>query len=790
MRQLLLRTAVLFAGFFYGLAALAATAELPVVTVEATAPTTDETGQKPGFLTLNRTGNTALALPVEFELSGSAKNQKDYEAIGPSVTIPAGASTATIRIKALGGSAKNPPPTIVLTLKPQRAYKVGAASTATVTMGDSRPALFTATLRPEPSASDSTAYGTATLLLAPDGLHAKLTVMYSNLTSPLVSSHLKMGSPGEDGIYLLNFRAGQRVTFDWDFHPNGQLSTADQQRALNNGKIYVGLDTKNHPAGELRGQLIRATGSQAFKAPPNPPALPGGPPSAQDAARFLMQASFGPKKDEIDDLTHKNFNAWLDEQMALAPSSHLEAMRADYAAFPPKTPKPKINNANRQVAWWKLSLTAPDQLRQRVAFALSEIFVISDQNDSIAGNPEGAAVFYDMLARDAFGNFLQLLEDVTLSPAMGSYLSHLRNAKADSKKGTSPDENYAREVMQLFTVGLNELQPDGTLKLGPDGLPIPTYNQDTIVEMAKIFTGWGFYSSAGKPNFYGARANYSQPMMFYPELHDDGPKTLIGGVKVPAKQGGLYDMAQALETLYRHPNAGPFICRRLIQRLVTSNPSPGYVYRVSQVFAHNGLGVRGDLGAVVRAILLDYEARAPQLLHNIGYGKMKEPLLQATALLRAFEASSKSGRYYFPNPEGALGQAALRSPTVFNFFEPDYVLPGPLAAAGLYAPEYQIFTDTTAITIPNQLHNFIYTPPQPADTALTLNLEPILSLAKTPDPLIDYLDLVFCGKEMSEKSRDRIKTALAALPPATTDLDRVRCALELTISSPDAVIQH
>jgi uncharacterized protein (DUF1800 family) len=202
------------------------------------------------------------------------------------------------------------------------------------------------------------------------------------------------------------------------------------------------------------------------------------------------------------------------------------------------------------------------------------------------------------------------------------------------------------------------------------------------------------------------------------------------------------------------------------------------------------MGARGDLGAVVRAILLDYEARSPALIHNIGYGKMKEPLLQATALLRAFDGTSKSGRYYLPNPEGQFGQAALRSPTVFNFFEPDYVLPGPLAAAGLYAPEYQIFTDTTAITIPNQLHNFIYTPAQPAETALTLKLEPLVTSAKTPDPLIDYLDAVFCGKNMSEKCRERIKAALAALPPATSDLERARCALELTVDSPDAVIQH
>ena len=255
-----------------------------------------------------------------------------------------------------------------------------------------------------------------------------------------------------------------------------------------------------------------------------------------------------------------------------------------------------MNNNNRQAAWWKIALTGPDQLRQRVsaifhhaaslmtenradrpgnwrrvAFALSEIFVVSDVNDILAGgNPEALANYQDLLARDAFGNFRQLLEDITLSPIMGSYLSHLRNAKADPAHATSPDENYAREVMQLFTIGLNELQPDGTLKLDAAGLPIPTYDQATIVETARVFTGWGFYSPAPKPNFRGARQNYFEPMMFYPAFHDDGEKVIVDGVKIrPRNEGGAKDLRLTLDTLFNHPNLAPFICRQLIQRLVT-----------------------------------------------------------------------------------------------------------------------------------------------------------------------------------------------------------------------------
>ena len=279
-------------------------------------------------------------------------------------------------------------------------------------------------------------------------------------------------------------------------------------------------------------------------------------------------------------------------------------------------------------------------------------------------------------------------------------------------------------------------------------------------------------------------------MMLYAEQHDDGPKTIVRGVKIPAGQGGAADLRVTLDTLFNHPNTGPFVCRQLIQRLVTSNPSPAYVYRVAQVFAQNGQGERGDLGAVIRAILLDYEARSPDVLRNFGYGKMKEPLLQATALLRAFNAAAANGRYPLQNPENSLGQAPLRSPTVFNFFEPDYVLPGPLAAAGLDAPEYQILTATTAISVPNQLRNFIYTPAKPNDATLVLKLDPLVALAKTPDELLAYLDLVFCAGAMSEKTRTVVTTTLNQMPPATGDLDRARSALELVVTSSDAAVQR
>ncbi len=796
------RFALVLSALALGSAHAAEKSAAPVVTLTATVATTDESGAKPGIVTVTRTGDLADPLTIALEFSGSAKAGVDFRELPNSLVLPAGEATGTITIIGRGDFEKEPARTVVVHLRSDDYYPLGSTKSATVTINDAPPKLFVAALRPTAEAPESTAYGTAVLLLSPDHSHARVTVDHANLSSPLAASHLKLGDPGSEGAYLINIPAGQRVTFEWAMQPSGTFTTEALQTALDQGKIYAVLDTKNHSTGELRGNFIHAAGSTKFQPPSAPPKQPNTPPTARDVARFLTQATFGPTKTDIDEFINptprpnqpkprpQTFAAWISEQMAIPASSHLEVMRADYRAFPPTNPRPRITNGNRMVAWWQLSTNAPDQLRQRVAFALSEIFVVSDVNDALANNAEAAGAYYDLLARDAFGNFRVLLEDVTLSPIMGAYLSHLRSPKADEKRSTSADENYAREVMQLFTIGLNELQPDGTYRLGTDGLPIPTYDQGTITETAKIFTGWGFYSPDPKPNFLGARPNHFQRMMLYSEQHDDGPKTIVGGVKIPAKQGGTADLRVTLDTLFNHPNTGPFICRQLIQRLVTSNPSPAYVYRVSQVFAQNAQGERGDLGAVIRAILIDYEARSPDVLKNFGYGKMKEPLLQATALLRAFKASAANGRYPLQNPEGSLGQAPLRSPTVFNFFEPDYVLPGPLAAAGLHAPEYQIFTDTTAISIPNQLRNFIYTSAKPNDAALVLKLDPLIALAKTPDELIAYLDLVFCAGAMSEKTRAVVIDTLNKLPPTTSDLDRARSALELVVTSCEAAVQR
>ncbi|HEY5552679.1 MAG TPA: DUF1800 domain-containing protein, partial [Opitutaceae bacterium] len=571
----------------------------------------------------------------------------------------------------------------------------------------------------------------------------------------------------------------------WTFKPSGVYTAVDLIQALKDGLIYVTIDTVNFTSGELRGNFIFATGSQAFVEPPDPPPLPGGVPTAGEAARFLSQATFGATLATIDQVVQSGYSAWIDSQIAIPASSHRAETAADFAANPTGGAgnNTRPGGVHRQAAWWKIVLKGNDQLRQRVAFALSEIFVVSDVNSTINNWQEGAANYCDILASHAFGNFRSLLEDVSLSPIMGTYLSHLRNAK--SANGSFPDENYAREVMQLFTIGLNQLQPDGSLKLDSFGLPMPTYDQTTITETAKVFTGWGFYSTQANPNFRTAPADFFNPMMIYPGSHENASKTIVGGIVLPANQGGAKDLDDTLDTLFYHTNAAPFFSRALIQRLVSSNPSPGYVYRVARVFEDNGSGVRGDLAAVVRAVLLDYEARAGDVTANPGYGKLKEPLLRMTSLMRAFDAVGSNNRFAISRPEQSIEQASLRAPSVFNFFEPTYVVPGALASAGLVAPEFQILTDTTAIGTPNYIYRFLFN----TVNGVSMDYSAWLPLASQPQQLTDTLDLVLAAGSSGQVARDTITAALNSLPASTSAADRVRSAAYLMLTSPGGSVQ-
>jgi uncharacterized protein (DUF1800 family) len=756
-----------------------------VVSVSATTPTTALGNPVPAAITFTRSGDLSAPLTVSYAMSGDAVSGIDYTGANGSVTFGAGSPSAVVSITPLA-STNTGSKIATLTVNANAAYSVATAS-AQVTLYYSAGTLYFANLRTSSSATASTAYGTATVQLSPDETTISATISYSNLSSGETDAHLFMQDGTTTGIYLFKLPAGTPASTTWVIKATAGYSVAQIVAALKAGNVYVELDTVNYPSGELNASLLSANGSQSFTPPAAPPALPSGAPTAQDAARFLMQATFGPTKAEIDALTQSTLDTWITNQMTLPASSHRTETVNDFNTYNTSPTTTKPTSTNRQESWWKIAVTGQDQLRQRVAFALSEIFVISDQNSTVGNWEEAVANYNDLLANDAFGNFRTLLEDVTLSPMMGVYLSSIKNSKATST--TEPDENYAREVMQLFTVGLNQLQPDGSLKLDASGLPIPTYDQTVVSTTARVFTGWQFHNAAPTKNNFRSGGSviddYVQPMTLNPNFHDTGAKTIIGGLQLPANQDGATDLKQTLDALFNHPNTGPFFCRQLIQRLVTSNPSPAYVYRVAKVFADNGSGVRGDLGAVVRAILLDYEARSTDVLRTPGAGKLKEPLLRMSALLRAFSGAADNGRYAM-NPDSSFGQSALHATTVFNFFTPDYVSPGVLGAAGLYAPEFQIVTGGTAITAPNTLYNTIYATRGATTIGLTYTVAPDPS---DPVALVDYLNLVLTANSMSSTIHDRIVAALTAMPKSTTTTEKYRSAIYLVVSTQSAAVQ-
>ncbi|MGE3927625.1 MAG: DUF1800 family protein, partial [Lautropia sp.] len=410
-----------------------------------------------------------------------------------------------------------------------------------------------------------------------------------------------------------------------------------------------------------------------------------------DASRFLTQATYGPTGAEIDRVMAADFDGWLEQEFAKPYSqTHLGYWRERIAAQPGGG-----NTEWLYYSFWRNALSADDPLRQRVAFALSQIFVVSLNDMNVSQYPRGVASYFDTLGSHAFGNFRDLIEAVSLHPMMGLYLSHLRNRGDD---GRVPDENYGREVMQLFTIGLHELNPDGTPKTDADGKTIDTYGNDDVTGIARVFTGFSWagpdrsdnrFNGGGSPSFPDRDIT---PMQAYPQFHSDQPKTFLG-ITCPGGVMPNVSLKCALDRLFTHPNTGPFFARQLIQRLVTSNPSPAYVGRVAAAFADNGDGVRGDLKAVLRALLLDPEARFAPAAGDAVYGKPREPLLRMTALLRAVGASSRSGQFRVGNtddPVNSLGQTAMRSPSVFNYWRPGYTPPNSeLAAQGLDAPELQ-----------------------------------------------------------------------------------------------------
>ncbi|MEY2844423.1 MAG: hypothetical protein RI920_2460, partial [Pseudomonadota bacterium] len=430
---------------------------------------------------------------------------------------------------------------------------------------------------------------------------------------------------------------------------------------------------------------------------------------ARSAVRFLNQATFGATDAEVAKVEKDWRWGWMQAQFAMPITEthwgRVKARQAIWLSQGTVAAPRDIKDAPGVLfdySTWESYFTAPDQLRKRVGYALSQIMVTS-MNGFVGGGRFTAltgAAYLDVLERNAFGNFRQLLEDVTLSPAMGYYLS-MRGSQKEQKNAQGqvlrvPDENYAREVMQLFTIGLNKLNLDGTVQTDSDGKPLPSYEPKDVAQLARVFTGWDLDAPSPDPD----ALRYSNPMKNIKALHETGASTVLGQ-PIAAGLTGQESLDKALDILFEHPNVGPFIGKQLIQRLVTSNPSPEYVARVASRFNDNGQGVRGDMRAVIDAVLRDPEAMTPMNIVRPapGWGKLREPVLKLSAFLRAFPHASDSGDFKVgntDNPGNALGQSPMRSPSVFNFYRPGYVPPGSAAAAaGLAEPELQLAHETS-----------------------------------------------------------------------------------------------
>ena len=527
--------------------------------------------------------------------------------------------------------------------------------------------------------------------------------------------------------------------------------------------------------------LLAACGGGGGDSPapiaPAPPAVAAI--SAAEASRFLGQAGFGATDAQIGRVQTLGYSGWLDEQFA-APRSqgHYDWMvERGYAVTT------NINNFNgTDNTLWRKLINSPDVLRQRITLALSEIFVVSMTGLPINWRGFVAAAYMDVLETNAFGTYRTLLGEVTLSPGMGSYLNMRGNLREDPATGRVPDENYSREVLQLFSLGLTELAADGTLK---NGVATDTYGQDTITGLAKVFTGWNNNAANNTDPGYAQR-----PMVLTAANHSTSVKQFLG-VTIAAGTPGATALQTALDTIAAHPNVGPFIGRQLIQRLVASNPSPAYVARVSAVFANNGAGVRGDLRAVIKAILLDDEARRAPVAGDTTRGKLREPVVRFIQWARTFGLASPTGLWNIGNmsdPATRLGQSPLRSPSVFNFFRPGYVPPNSaLGTLNLNAPEFQITNESTVVGWANWAQTFVQS--GVGETRPDYTAE--LALATDATALVKRVSLLLSGDTLSAATLATIGTAVGSIS-ATTDTgkrNRVYAAIHLVLCTPEYLVQ-
>ncbi len=483
------------------------------------------------------------------------------------------------------------------------------------------------------------------------------------------------------------------------------------------------------------------------------------------AARFLDQATWGPTPASIAQLQQIGINAWLAAQFALNTSDLPDQPLLDSAG------KPNLDLTPMQRAFFQNAVTGQDQLRQRVAFALSEIFVAS----SVQVKPAYAILPYWRVLRDnAFGSYREIIKAVTLNPAMGAYLNMANNNQGDPAKGTSANENYSRELMQLFTLGLDQLNPDGSPVLDANRNPVPTYDQAEVTSQAKMLTGWTFATAPGATPKNNNPANYYGQMIAVEAEHDTSAKTIFGNIQVPAGQTAEQDLDSLLDALMAQPTMAPFVGRQLIQHLVTSNPSPAYIGRVAAMFENNGEGVRGDMAAVITAILSDPDARAGDdagAALNPGFGHLREPVLFMANLLRGLNATLGASSAVY-NDATLMGQELFYEPSVFSYFSPLYRISG-----GQLAPEFQLYSTQAAAERADIVNAALY---GSLDKSTTVDLTPFVSRAGDLPSLLDYATYVFLHSTLPPGLSDQ---ALAVASAVATPQARAQAILYLVLTS-------
>ena len=587
-------------------------------------------------------------------------------------------------------------------------------------------------------------------------------------------------------------------------------------------------------AGHTSGVTLTTSGTGFFGEGENTINGTGLNQHMRDAARFLGQSTVGANFEVLEELSTQSYEVWIDDQMQIPEMSYVDTSKMVWNHFVQAYIDQwgsVLIEGNEDIspfsfyfrmAWWHNVIHGEDLLRQKVALALSELLVVSEDS-KLNADAFALASYYDVLYKNAFGNYRDLLEEVTYHPAMGYYLSSINNEPTNEAENIHPDENYAREIMQLFTIGLYELNQDGTLILDEDEMPIETYDNNDIAEFSRVFTGlgpagywnpWVDYSE--EDVIWGVWYNTvpfidaTQSMVMFEDYHEVGVKHLLNGAETPTGASGEEDIDIALDNLFYHQNIAPFVSKHLIMRLVKSNPTPEYVGRVAAVFENNGEGVKGDLGAVVKAVLLDDEARNCEWISTPYSGKMREPMIRYIQLLKAFDAHNNSGKMFSLGWNTSDIQHPLNSPSVFNFFLPSYAPSGPIADSLLVAPEFELLNSTVAVEYINMSFDMIWSENYMESVTLAsqediglpwwdmgffnpddrvyLDFQDENNLAGLdPSAMVERLNLLLGGGTLSSETMQTIIEIIDVeyLEPA----DRVKLALYFILISPDYVIQ-